>query len=246
MSALFAEIQKKGDGITGGLKHVTDDQKIFKQEKKDIMPVSFDELDKKKAAAEKARHDKEEAAAGGAVTKKKAAEVLTLEANKKWLIENHSWTPDPNGDEYKTIKIDQCGFHMGMYIANCDHCFIEVTGKVNSVAIVGCNNCRVMLKSIVGVVEVTKCHAIDVQVAQQLPSAQLDGSHDINMFLLDPELSREGEIVTSGCSGVNINFPDKDDSQDLLEKPIAEQFVSHLVRDPKTGKVKVAIKASDI
>merc|ERR1712100_386528 len=99
-----------------------------------------------------------------------------------------------------------------------------------------------MLKSVVGVVEVTKSKSVDVQVSQQLPSAQLDQCHNVNLYLLDPELSRETEVVTSGCSGINVNFPDQNDTQDLLERNIPEQFVSNLVKDPKTGKVKVVIK----
>lgn len=243
MSALFDEIRKKGDGITGGLKHVTDDQKVYKQEKKDVQAVSFDEMEKKKAAIKEQKAAAAAAAAGSAGGEKAAAaEVYELQGGKKWVIQNHD---GPSGD-LKKFTIDEVGFNMGVYIAQCSNCFIEVTGKINSLAIVGCTGVKVLLTSIVGVCEITKSTNVDVQVAKQLPCAQLDGSHNIQLYLLDSELSRETEVVTSGCSAVNINFPDKDDERDLLEKNIPEQFISNLVKDPKTGKVKVSIKAADI
>lgn len=55
MAGLFAEINSGAFR----LKHVTDDQKAYKQKKEDLGPVSFEDLERRKAEAEARRAEKE-------------------------------------------------------------------------------------------------------------------------------------------------------------------------------------------
>eukprot|EP00657_Telonema_sp_P-1_P002410 TRINITY_DN15597_c0_g1_i1.p1 TRINITY_DN15597_c0_g1~~TRINITY_DN15597_c0_g1_i1.p1 ORF type:complete len:123 (+),score=38.28 TRINITY_DN15597_c0_g1_i1:74-442(+) len=120
-----------------------------------------------------------------------------------------------------------------------------IRDRLNSVTIIESKKVQLSLVSVVATVEVTNSVSVDIQVKQSLPSAQLANVHGANLYLLDAELSRDTEVVTTGCSTVNINFPDENDTTDLLEKPLPDQFVSKLIPDGKGG-YKVETKPCDI
>ena len=249
MSGLFSEIQ--GGGFK--LKHVTDDQKNWKQPKREPVAVSFEDLERKKAAAEERRRLKEEAkkaeeekkaaeaAAVAGATAKVNSPVFELEGDKRWVIRHQRGTPN----EPVRIVIPEPRMMHAVFIQHCEHVFLDVQSKINSVTIIESKKLQISLVSVVATVEVTNSVSIDVQVKQSLPSAQLSNVHGANLFLLDPELSRDTEVVTTSCSTINVNFPDEHDSSDLLERPLPDQFVSKLVPDGKGG-YRVETKPCDI
>ena len=251
MSALFAEIQGNGDGITSRLRHVTDDQKLYKQ-KREVQAVSFDELEAKKAAAEERRAAKERAALESAAAEAAAAAKspsaalaaapqFALEGGKRWAIKNQIGTPS----QKITLVIDEPSMQHAVQIQHCEHVFIEIRKKINSISFTDCKKVQVSLVSVVSTVDITNSNSVDVQVSAALPSVQLENSHCINLFLLNPEEARKTEVVTVACSSVNVNFPDETDPDDLVERALPEQYVSKLVPNGKGG-FKIETKCSEI
>jgi adenylyl cyclase-associated protein len=231
----MAEIRAKGDNITKSLRKVTDDEKLYKQ-KRDVQPVSFDELDKRKAEIEEKRRQKEATDAAAHQSAKASEPEFRLQDGKKWIIRNQSKA---------TLTIDNPQLRQVVFISHCDELQLTVAGKLNSVCIVESRSVAVQLESVVSGVEVTKSSKVDIGVKKALPSAMLDNSQSVNLFLTDLESSRQTQIVTACCSSVNINVPDKNDNSDLIELAVPEQYVSRIVRKPNGGW-KAETKPSDV
>lgn len=247
MSGLFAEINSGAFK----LKHVTDDQKAYKQKKEELGPVSFEDLERRKAEAEARRAEKEkekaaaEAAEAAAASSAKAATtkapVFTLESDKRWVVANQIGTAlNPIN-----LVIDETRMHHAVFINNCEHVYLNVLTKINSVIVLDSKKVQIQLKSVVAQLEVTNSSNIDCQVAEALPSVNLGNTHTVNLFLMHPTYSRETEVVTASCSGVNINFPHESDESEMIERAVPEQFVSKLVPNGKGG-YKMETKPSDM
>ncbi len=247
MSALFQEIQGGGDGITARLRKVTDDQKLYKQ-KREVQAVSFDDLEAKKAAAEERRAAKEraaqEAAAAEAASAAKSAATaphFALEGGKRWVVKNQVGT----ASQKTKLVIEDPTMSNYVQVQHCEHLYLVIQKKINSISIVDCKKVQISLASVVSTVEILNSNGVDVQVSAALPSVQLEGSHCINIFLLSAEEARKTELVTVACSSVNVNFPDEADPDDCIERALPEQFVSKLVPNGKGG-FKIETKASEI
>lgn len=247
MAGLFAEINSGAFK----LKHVTDDQKAYKQKKEELGPVSFEDLERRKAEAEARRAEKEkekaekEAAEASAAAAAKAsvvkAPVFNLESDKRWVVANQIGTAlNPIN-----LVIDETRMHHAVFISNCEHIYLNVLTKINSVIVLDSKKVQIQLKSVVAQLEVTNSANIDCQVAEALPSVNLGNTHTVNLFLMHPTYSRETEVVTASCSGVNINFPHESDETEMIERAVPEQFVSKLVPNGKGG-YKMETKPSDM
>lgn len=247
-SALFAEINGAGDGITKRLRHVTDDMKAYKQNRT-YGEVDFEDLERKKAAAEARRQEKQLSAATAAAEQAAAAAAaaksqphFALEGNKRWVIKHQlgSSSADP-----LKLTIESPLMHHAIHIQACTNMLLVVKGKINSVMIVDCKKVQISLVSVVANVEIINSLNVDVQVAGALPSASIESSHCTNLYLLDAEAARQAEIVTTSSSTTNVNFPDENDASDLVEKALPEQFVTRLVPDGKGG-FKLETKPTEI
>lgn len=238
---MFAEIREGGDNITSRLRHVTDDEKAYK---KNIQHGEIDmtELEKKKAAAEarRAAQKKDEGGAVAADTAPAQAPVLELEGDKRWTVRYHAGTPT----EQLQLELDKVEMRHAVRIENCQHVYITLTNKVNSVSVVNCTKVQVALQTIVASLEVLNCTNCDVQVAQAAPTVAVERSSSINIYLLDREEARNTEVVTACSSTVNVLFPSEKDDDDVVERAIPEQFVSRIVPDGKGG-FKVETKPSE-
>ncbi|ORC90323.1 putative G-actin binding protein, putative,CAP/Srv2p [Trypanosoma theileri] len=225
-SALFAEIQGAGDNITARLRHVTDDQKTYKQNVRHG-ELDFSKLDAKKAEAE-ARRQQQQPAKSAEVE----APVLQLEGDKRWAVKHQKGT----SNEPKRITLDKVNMRHAVQIHNCEYVMVEITGKVNSVSLVACSRVHVVLDSVVASLEVLKSNDIEVRVRRAVPTAAVEKSTSVTLCLLDRSAALETSIVTACSTAVNVSVPESDKSDaDLVERPVPEQFVSHVVRDKRGG-----------
>ncbi|CBH16038.1 CAP/Srv2p, putative [Trypanosoma brucei gambiense DAL972] len=235
-SALFAEIRQGGDNITSRLRHVTDDQKAYKQNIQHGA-VDFSDLDAKKAEAEAKRQQKQKQPETTAAEEP----VTRLEGDKRWVVKHHKGTPS----EPCKVTLEDVNMRHAVHIHGCDNTFVEVKGKVNTVSIVSCNKAQVILESVVSALEVLKSDSVDVTVRRFVPTAMVEKSTSVNLFLMDVEEAPNTEIVTACSSAVNVNFPTVEDPTDILERPLPEQFVSRIVRDNR-GKYKIETKPNEV
>ena len=223
-NALFAEILAKGDDIAKGLKHVSNDQKLYKQ-KREVQAVNFDDLERKKAVqTAKMRADA-------------CKEPVFKLAGKKWLVENQVGVG--------SLSIDDPEMMHAIQVTGCESFVLRVGKKVNSVTLVKCHRTEVYLCSVVSSVELISCTNCNVHVDKQLPAATVDNCKEIIITLKDPVLSRESEIVHSGTTCLNICVPEESDPSDFVEKPVPDQFVTTFLPDNKGGFTLVT-KPADV
>ncbi|KAG5488987.1 hypothetical protein JIQ42_00607 [Leishmania sp. Namibia] len=236
-AALFAEICESGENITSRLRHVTDDQKSYKQ-KIQHGEVDMSELESKKAAAEGRRlaQKQNERTTGGEATQQP---VLVLEGNKRWVVKYQAGSPA----KQLQLELDKAEMRHAVRIENCQHAYITIANKVNSVSIVNCTKVQVALQVIVSSLEVLSCVEVDVQVAQAAPTIDIEQSTSVNVYLLNKDEARNTEIVTACSSTVNVLFPSEKDD-DMVECAIPEQFVTRIVPDGK-GDYKLSTRPSE-
>lgn len=239
MAAMFAELQAKKDNLTTGLSHVTDDQKTYKQQREG-KAYDFGDLYAKKAAAEERRKAEAHDGQHNAAPKVAAEPVFGLQLNR-FQVKNFIGGPE---DAQIRKTIDEIAVNQSVFINNCEHTVIQIQGKFNSLTVMGCQNVAVGLENVVSTVEISNCTGVTVHVSGVVRSVIVDKSSEVNVVLADSETARSCQIVSSVCSSVNVRFPDKDDKEELLEKPIPEQYVSVIVPDGK-GFYKLVTKPSD-
>ena len=242
MAAMFAELQKKSEtGLTTGLAHVTDDQKTYKQEREGKAYDFGDLYEKKKAAEERRKAAAEGSASASGAAKKPPAEPVFGLNLSRFQVKNFI-----GGPEEKQIRktIDEIAVNQSVVMTNCEHTVLQVQGKFNSLTVMNCSNVAIGFENVVSTIEISNCTNVTVHVTGVVRSCQVDKSSEVNLIFANSEVARSVQVVTSVCSSVNVRFPDKDDADDLIEKPVPEQYVSTIVADGK-GFFKLVTKPSD-
>lgn len=248
MAALFGEITQKGDGTSaaGGLKHVTDDLKTYKQVKEgEAQPVNFDKLYAAKAAAEERRKAKEAEAAAAAGAAPKAAvqgPPQFEQAGARFMVKNIVGGAD---EKQERKAIPELAINHAVVVQSCAYMVLQIGGKFNSLTVMGSSNVAVGMDTVVTTIDITNCRGVTVHVAGVCRSVVVDKSSEVNLIFANPETARTVQVVTSVCSTVNVRFPNKDDAEELLERPLPEQFVSRIVKDEKTGFFKLVTRPAD-
>lgn len=207
-TALFAEINNKGDGVTTGLRHVTKDMKTKNQPK-------AEPLQPKSAPAPKAAP----AAASG---KKTGTPKFALDGNK-WVVEYQVGNT--------SINIDETELKQTVYIYRCQGSVINVTGKVNAITFDECEKCGLVFENAVASCELVNCKSVEVQIKGKVPNVTLDKCSGVQLYLSKDCL--DIDIVTSKSDAMNVLVPESDG--DLTEMPIAEQFLTKY--DAKSKKL---------
>lgn len=182
-NALFAALNK-GDGVTTGLKKVTNDMKTKNfTNKSSVVPASS-------APPKETTHT-----AGGKVAAKKPPK-FQLDGNK-WSVENQ--------ENNREIVIAETETKHVVYIYGCSNSTIQIKGKVNSIAVDNCKRTAVVFESAVSGVEVVNCTSLEVQITGKVPSVAIDKTSGIQVYLSKDSI--EAEIVTSKSSEMNILLP---------------------------------------
>jgi adenylyl cyclase-associated protein len=116
----------------------------------------------------------------------------------------------------------------GVYIGRCLGGVFQVDSKSKSVTINGCKNIGVMISaSVVARVEIINCQKVNVQIDGATPIVQIDGSERINLYMSAE--SCNATILSSRTQAININVPNPDDEEDMLELALPEMVKSTLV-----------------
>eukprot|EP00759_Apiculatamorpha_spiralis_P003404 PhF_6_TR11594/c0_g1_i1/m.18771 len=223
VNALFAEIQAKGNNITAGLKKVTDDQKLYKQ-KREIQPVNFDDLEKKKAQIESKETESRAAA--------KVNPKFELQGNR-YIIQDQIGT----SENPVRLSITETKMSYAIQVSRCSNFVLEIKGKVNCVNAVECKKVFLSLIDVVSTVQVTATTGAQVFVNGFVPCITVERSADVDLHLKSVERCRDIEIVSATSSAVNVIFPNEKDAEDLLERPVPEQYVTKVVMGPKGYKL---------
>ena len=198
--ALFAEINK-GDGITKGLKKVTDDQKTHKNPNLRANAV----VPAKDSSAKKS-------AAPSATTAVVKPPLLELQ-DKLWKVEYFNKKHD--------LLIDQTDLKQAVYMYKCSECTITIKGKISSISLDNCSRVALIFDDILSKVDFVYCRDVQMQANGKVPVISIEKSDGCQIYLSKSAL--DVEIVSSQSVAMNVYVP-KDEEGDFDELPIPQQF----------------------
>jgi len=203
MNNVFAALNK-GEGVTSGLKKVTNDMKAKNQTDKPVLTP------KEKTAA---------AAAKAPAAKTTRPPKFGLEG-KKWVVEYQVGN--------KQVNIDEPESGHTVYIYKCQDSVVHIKGKVNAITLDDCSKTSVVFDTAIAVFEVVNCKSVEVQVNGAVPSVIVDKTTGFQLYL--SKTSLHTELTSSKSDAMNVLLPTADG--DFEEKPVPEQYKT-VVRDGK-------------
>ncbi|XP_074832234.1 adenylyl cyclase-associated protein 1 [Carettochelys insculpta] len=207
-SALFAQINQ-GEGITSGLKHVSDDMKTHKN------PALKSQGGSVRTGPKPFVVPKPAGAASSPKisSSKKAPAMLELEG-KKWRVENQ--------ENASSLVISDTQLKQVAYIYNCMNSTLQIKGKINSITVDNCKKLGLVFDDVVGIVEIINCRDVKIQVMGKVPTISINKTDGCHVYLSKSSL--DCEIVSAKSSEMNVLIPTE--SGDFNEFPVPEQFKS--------------------
>lgn len=202
MSAVFSELAK-GDGVTAGLRKVTDDMKVKNR---------ADRSGKVTASGPPAS----DRAPAPAAAKAARPAKTELQNNRKWAVENY------RGD--RNIVLEVSNPKHGVYLYNCEDCTVQIKGKVNAVSVDKCKRTGVLFDDVVAACEVVNSSGMQMQVTGKCASFQFDKCDGVQLFMSSESLA--AEVLTAKCSEINVSTPGASADDEPIEHALPEQFVS--------------------
>jgi len=195
--------------VTGGLKKVTDDQKVYKQK------------DRAEAGPIK------DAPKGGKTfgSLPKGTAKFELQGNK-WCVEYQQ--------NLEKVEVANAEAKHVVYIYGCANTFIQINNKVNSIMIDNCHKVGVVFNNCLATVEIVNSKGIKLQVQGRVPAIAVDKTSGFQVFLSKDSL--DTEIVTAKSDEMNVVIPGDKEGDDITEISIPEQFKSKY--DPVTKTLK--------
>uniref|UniRef100_A0A5F9D7E6 Adenylyl cyclase-associated protein n=1 Tax=Oryctolagus cuniculus TaxID=9986 RepID=A0A5F9D7E6_RABIT len=211
-SALFAQLNQ-GEAITKGLRHVTDDQKTYKNPSLRAQGQTKSPTKSHTPSPTSPR----------SLPAQKHAPVFELEG-KKWRVEYQ--------EDRNDLMIPETELKQVAYIFKCNKSTLQMKGKINSITIDNCNKFGLVFDNVVGIVEVINSKDIRIQVMGRVPTISINKTEGCHIYLSDDAL--DCEVVSATSSEMNILVPQ---DGDYREFPVPEQFKtfwdgSKLVTEP--------------
>ncbi|KAN0019677.1 hypothetical protein ACTFIU_002898 [Dictyostelium citrinum] len=193
LGAVFGELSK-GDGVTSGLKKVTNDMKSKNfTDKSSVVKATETKIAKADTPSRPA--------------------VFALQGNK-WSIEYQV--------NNKEIIIAEPDSRQTVYIFQCVNSLVQIKGKVNAITLDGCKKTSIVFENAISSCEVVNCSGVEIQVTGRVPSIAIDKTSGCQLYLSKDSL--ETEIVSSKSSEMNVLIPGATENDDLVELAIPEQF----------------------
>lgn len=205
MAALFADLQK-GEGITAGLRKVTDDMKAKnRQDRTGVVAATAAPAAGPRTAAGA------QAPAGPA--------RFELEQGRKWVVENQRGN--------RELVISDTTPKQAVYIYGCRDSVVQVKGKVNTISIDNCHKSGVVFDDVISCVEVVNCTDMQVQCTVSMPTLNAEKCDGVQIFVT-PALAADDklQVVTAKSSALNVVVADPEAAEDPREYPVPEQFIS--------------------
>ncbi|KAB1261420.1 Adenylyl cyclase-associated protein 2 [Camelus dromedarius] len=200
--------------LIGRLRHVTDDQKTYKNPSLRTQGGQTPSPTKSHSPSPKSPQSH---------PPKKHAPVLELEG-KKWRVEYQEGRND--------LVISETELRQVAYIFKCSKSTLQMKGKINSITIDNCKKFGLVFDNVVGIVEVINSKDIQMQVMGRVPTISINKTEGCHIYLSEDAL--DCEIVSAKSSEMNVLIPQ---DGDYREFPVPEQFKtawdgSKLVTEP--------------
>jgi adenylyl cyclase-associated protein len=124
-----------------------------------------------------------------------------------------------------------------VYIYGCVGATINVKGKCKTITVDSCKKTNVHFDDVMASCEVVNSQRCHLRIANSCPALALDKVDGCTVFCSEAAKSNI-EISCAKISEINMQWMDKDD--ELVEKPIPEQYV-HRIKDEK-----ITVDVSDL
>ncbi|NXN25592.1 CAP1 protein, partial [Nycticryphes semicollaris] len=204
-SALFAQINR-GEGITSGLRHVSDDMKTHKN------PALKNQGGPVRSGPKPFTAPKPACNANPSPkTSPKAPALLELEG-KKWRVENQ--------ENATNLVISDTELKQVAYVFKCTNSTLQIKGKINSITLDNCKKLGLVFDDVVGIVEIINSRDVKVQVMGKVPTISINKTDGCHVYLSKNSL--DCEIVSAKSSEMNVLIPTE--GGDFTEFPVPEQF----------------------
>ncbi|KFV75093.1 Adenylyl cyclase-associated protein 1, partial [Dryobates pubescens] len=204
-SALFAQINR-GEGITSGLRHVSDDMKTHKN------PALKSQGGPVRTGPKPFTAPKPACNANPSLkTSPKAPPLLELEG-KKWRVENQ--------ENASNLVISETELKQVAYVFKCTNSTLQIKGKINSITLDNCKKLGLVFDDVVGIVEIINSRDVKVQVLGKVPTISINKTDGCHVYLSQSSL--DCEVVSAKSSEMNILIPTE--AGDFTEFPVPEQF----------------------
>jgi len=219
MSAVFAQINQGGEGITANLRKVDKSEMTHKNPS---LRAGSTVPDRSSAASISSARPKSPVP-GKKPPKPESMRVKKpprreLESNK-WYVENFD-----NVGEIVEIPAQQ---NQSILISRCNKTIIKVSNKANAISIENCSGLSIIVDSLVSSLEVINSPKFALQVDGVVPTVVLEQVDGATIYLGQQSLTTE--FFTSKCTGVNIMLPPKGGTdEDTKECPVPEQIKSYV------------------
>lgn len=152
------------------------------------------------------------------------APVMELR-DRNWVVENYKKTEEP-------IEIKEAQKNQSVCVRDSTGIIVKIPEKVNNVVVEGCQDTGVILSSVISNVELLNSKNVKVQVENSAPTVAIDNCSGVTVYLSKD--SRETEISSCMSTDMNVVFPSEKDPDELIEKPIPQQFISVIKNDKIT------------
>ena len=207
MGAVFGQLSNLGDGVTGGLKKVTNDMKT-----KNLRDKPALEPTKPAPAAKPAASSSTTTAAA-----KPKREARTYESKGTWFVEYY---------EGGAITMDKVELKESVYILGCSNTSVSIPVKCKSIQVDSCKRLQVEFKQVVSIFEVVNSERVTAYVTENCPSVSIDKPDGASIHLNRTAVAKPPQIVTSKVSELNLVVPGKTDEDDPVEIPLPEQYIT--------------------
>ncbi|MEJ1284750.1 hypothetical protein NN561_015738 [Cricetulus griseus] len=190
-----------------GLRHVTDDQKIYKNPS---LRAQGQTRSPTKTYTPSPTSPKSN-------SPQKHAPVLELEG-KKWRVEYH--------EDKNDLVISETELKQVAYIFKCEKSTLQIKGKINSITVDNCKKFGLVFDNVVGIVEVINSKDIQIQVIGRVPTISINKTEGCHLYLSEDAL--DCEIVSAKSSEMNVLIPQGDDYVSIFQKPVEKRPVARL------------------
>jgi len=223
MSAVFASIQAGQDSTATqafGLKHVSKEMKS-----KNISAPVLTPKEKKDNELKAAK------ALVASESKKKGEARMALDKGT-WVVENY--------EDQAELIVPDVQMKQAVFITNCARCSIRVPDKCKQITIDRCHKTILAFKSVVSTFEIVNSTSCKVQIDEYCPSVAIDKTHGFSVILTPASYKTPPEIITSNVSELNLNYPGATESDDPIEVPLPEQYITKIDNTGKLTKLNTA------
>lgn len=140
-------------------------------------------------------------------------------------LRGQTWNVE-NQDGNKGLKLDDVTISNMVYIVNCINSTIIISKKVKNITLDNCWKVNIVSGDVLSAVECVNSDRCQFQTTGQVNTIAIDKCTGITLHLSKESL--EAKITTSKSSEMNVNIPNPDDPDDMIEMPIPEQFVTSI------------------